>query len=362
MKILVTGGAGFIGSHYVRTLLQGGYLGYGHAQVTVLDKLTYAGNLANLEPVAASPRFSFVRGDICDAALLASVVPGHDVVINFAAETHVDRSIAGGSDFVATNVGGTAALLQACLQARVRRVVQVSTDEVYGSVASGSWTEDAPLRPNSPYSAAKAGGDLLAEAFAHTHGLNVSITRSCNNYGPYQYPEKVIPLFVTNLIEGLKVPLYGDGQNVRGWIHVDDHCRGIQLVLEKGQPGRVYHISGDAELSNLELTQALLDCFGADWDMVAYVEDRKGHDRRYSLDDSALRAMGYAPQVRFSDGLKDTVRWYHENHRWWQTLKELESAAPIHPGDAGSRAEDPAAPEGRYPGRRRRGARLRKVR
>ena len=361
MKILVTGGAGFIGSHYVRTLLQGGYPGYGHAQVTVLDKLTYAGNLANLEPVAASPRFSFVRGDICDAALLASVVPGHDVVINFAAETHVDRSIAGAADFVGTNVGGTAALLQASLEARVTRVVQVSTDEVYGSVAHGSWTEDAPLLPSSPYSAAKAGGDLLAQAYARTHGLSVSITRCCNNYGPYQYPEKVIPLFVTNLIDGLKVPLYGDGQNVRGWIHVDDHCRGIQLVVEKGQPGRVYHISGDAELSNLQLTQALLDRFSAGWDMVAYVEDRKGHDRRYSLDDAELRAMGYAPQIPFSDGLTDTVRWYVENRRWWQTLKELESA-PVHPGEASSPAKDAGAPGGGYPARRRRGSRLRRAR
>ncbi len=367
MKILVTGGAGFIGSHYVRTLLQGGYPGYGHAQVTVLDKLTYAGNLANLEPVAGSPRFSFVRGDIADAALLASVVPGHDVVINFAAETHVDRSIEGASAFVATNVTGTAALLQACLDARVPRVVQVSTDEVYGSIADGSWDEDAPLQPRSPYSAAKASGDLLALAYARTHGLDVVITRCCNNYGPYQYPEKIIPLFVTNLIDGLKVPLYGDGQNVRGWVHVDDHCRGIQLVLEKGQAGRVYHINGDAELSNIELTRALLDCFGAGWDMVAYVEDRKGHDRRYSLDDSTAREMGYAPEIPFSDGLKQTVRWYQENPRWWQTLREPE---PGTSGDAaaGSRADSMAAPEGPLdsgfsrPYRRRRGARLRRLR
>ena len=231
MKILVTGGAGFIGSHYVRTLLGGGYPRFEDAQVTVLDKLTYAGNLANLEELTASPRFSFIRGDICDASLLASVVPGHDVVVNFAAETHVDRSILGASDFVATNVTGVQVLLQACLDAHVARVVQISTDEVYGSIARGSWAETAPVAPNSPYAAAKAGGDLLARAYARTHGLNISITRCCNNYGPYQYPEKVIPLFVTNLLEGQKVPLYGDGRNIRGWIHVDDHCRGIQLVL-----------------------------------------------------------------------------------------------------------------------------------
>jgi len=232
MRILVTGAAGFIGSHYVRTLLSGGYPGYEDAEVTVLDKLTYAGNLANLDPVAG--RFSFTRGDICDAQLLADLVPGHDAVINFAAESHVDRSIAGAGDFVTANVVGVQVLLDACRTAGVRKVVQVSTDEVYGSIASGSWTEESPLDPNSPYSAAKAGGDLLALAFARTHGLDVSITRCCNNYGPYQYPEKVIPLFATNLLDGKPVPLYGDGANVRGWIHVDDHCRGIQLVLEQG--------------------------------------------------------------------------------------------------------------------------------
>ena len=323
MKILVTGGAGFVGSHYVRTLLDGSYPGFGHARVTVLDKMTYAGNLANLEPVAVSPRFSFVRGDIGDAALLASLIPGHDVVINFAAESHVDRSITAPSDFVAANVTGVQVLLQACLDAGVSRVVQVSTDKVYGSVASGSWAEDAPLEPTSPYSAAKAGGDLTALAYARTHGLNVSVTRCCNNYGPYQYPEKVIPLAITNLMAGLKVPLYGDGLIVRGWVHVDDHCQGIQLVLEKGQPGCVYHINGDAEVSDADLTQALLEHCGADWEMVAHVADPKGHGRRYSLDDSLLRGMGYAPQIPFSEGLKATVRWYQHNRRWWMPIKQL---------------------------------------
>ncbi len=320
MRILVTGGAGFIGSHYVRTLLAGGYAGFRDAQVTVLDKLTYAGNLANLQPVAGSSRLAFVHGDICDPPLLAAVVPGHDAVLNFAAETHVDRSIAGAADFVAANVVGVQVLLQACLDAGVRRVVQVSTDEVYGSVARGSWAEDAPLAPNSPYAAAKAGGDLIARAYARTHGLDVRITRCCNNYGPYQFPEKVIPLFVSSLLDGLQVPLYGDGGNVRGWIHVDDHCRGIQLVLERGKPGNVYHINGDAELTNIQLTQALLDCFGAGWDRVARVEDRKGHDRRYSIDDSALRALGYAPRTPFQQGLGATVHWYRENRRWWEPL------------------------------------------
>jgi dTDP-glucose 4,6-dehydratase len=322
MRILVTGGAGFIGSHYVRTLLGGGYPGFGDAQVTVFDKLTYAGNLANLEPVTDSPGLTFVRGDICDAGLLATVVPGNDIVVNFAAETHVDRSISGAADFVTTNVVGTQVLLQACLDAGVPRVVQVSTDEVYGSVATGSWAEDARLEPNSPYAAAKAGGDLIARAYARTHGLDVSITRCCNNYGPYQFPEKLIPLFTTNLLDGNKVPLYGDGQNVRGWIHVDDHCRGVQLVVEQGKPGFVYHINGDTELTNTELTRELLEICGAGWDMVTPVEDRKGHDRRYSLDDSVLRGMGYAPRIPFAEGLRATVDWYAGNRAWWEPLKQ----------------------------------------
>jgi dTDP-glucose 4,6-dehydratase len=327
MRILVTGGAGFIGSHYVRTLLMGGYPAAPDARVTVLDKLTYAGNLANLGPLTGSPRLEFVHGDICDAKLIAAVLPGHDVVVNFSAETHVDRSIAGAADFVAANVSGVQVLLQGCLDAGVRRMVQVSTDEVYGSVEAGSWTEDAPLAPNSPYAAAKAGGDLLARAYGRTHGLDVCVTRCCNNYGPYQFPEKLIPLFVTNLIDGLPVPLYGDGGNVRGWVHVDDHCRGIQLVLERGQAGSVYHINGNAELTNTELTGALLECCGAGWDMVERVADRKGHDRRYCLDDSRLRALGYAPRIPFGEGLRATVRWYQDNPGWWRPLKQPGQAA-----------------------------------
>src|SRR6266705_163603 len=291
MRLLVTGGAGFIGSHYVRAVLGSGYPGSATARVSVLDKLTYAGNLANLESVADDPRFTFIQGDICDTALLARIVPGHDAVLN------------GAADFVASNVAGVHAVAQACLDGGVRRLVQVSTDEVYGSVASGSWAEDAPLSPNSQYSAAKTEGDLRALAYARTHGLDVRITRCCNNYGPYQYPEKLIPLFVTSLLDGLRVPLYGDGGNARGWIHVDDHCRGIQLVLSRGERGKVYHINGDVELTNIQLTRALLKHCGAGWDMVARVEDRKGHDRRYCIDDSALRALGYAPRTSFSAGL-----------------------------------------------------------
>jgi dTDP-glucose 4,6-dehydratase len=334
MRIMVTGGAGFIGSHYVRTLLTGGYPGLEDAQVTVLDKLTYAGNLANLAPVADSPRLTFTRGDICDARLLSEVLPGHDAVLNFAAETHVDRSITGAADFVAANVTGVQVLLQACLDYGIARVVQVSTDEVYGSVATGAWSEDAPLAPNSPYAAAKAGGDLMARAYAVTHGLNVSITRCCNNYGPYQYPEKVIPLFVTNLLDDQPVPLYGDGENVRGWVHVDDHCRGIQLVLERGEAGQVYHIDGDAQRSNIELTSELLDCCDAGWDMVRWVRDRKGHDRRYCLDDSRLRSLGYAPRIPLAAGLAGTVRWYTEHRDWWEPLRRNADPATATAGAA----------------------------
>jgi dTDP-glucose 4,6-dehydratase len=321
MRVFVTGGAGFIGSHYVRTLLTGGYSTYAGAEVTVFDKLTYAGNLANLAPVAELPGYRFVQGDIADTKHLLEVLPGHDVVINFAAETHVDRSIVGAQDFVVTNVLGAQTLFDACLRTEIPRVVHVSTDEVYGSIEEGSWTEDWPLQPNSPYSAAKAGADMLARAYATTYGLNVSITRCSNNYGPYQFPEKVIPLFVTNLIDGGTVPLYGDGLNIRDWLHVSDHCRGIQLVAEVGQPGEVYNIGGGRELTNKELTQQLLDATGRDWSAVEFVTDRKGHDRRYSLDHSKLAALGYTPRVGFEEGLAETVQWYRDNRSWWEPLK-----------------------------------------
>ncbi|WP_231851746.1 dTDP-glucose 4,6-dehydratase [Modestobacter italicus] len=248
MRVLVTGGAGFIGSHYVRTMLTGGYPGFEDAQVTVFDKLTYAGNLANLAPVADDPNYRFVQGDICSAADLDAALPGHDVVVNFAAESHVDRSLTGAAGFVLTNVLGAQQVFDAALRHRVRRVVHVSTDEVYGSIEHGSWTEDHLLEPNSPYSAAKAGSDLIARAYAQTYGLDISITRCSNNYGPYHFPEKVIPLFVTNLLDGLSVPLYGEGANVRDWLFVDDHCRGIQLVLEQGAAGEFYNIGGGREL------------------------------------------------------------------------------------------------------------------
>ncbi|MEW9520522.1 dTDP-glucose 4,6-dehydratase [Streptomyces tubercidicus] len=318
MNVLVAGGAGFIGSSYVRMLLSG-VLGTGEIPgVTVLDKLTYAGNPANLGPVGG--RYTFVHGDICDAELLSRVVPGHDLVVNLAAETHVDRSIESSGEFVRTNVLGTRTLLQACLEAGTPRVVHVSTDEVYGSIDRGSWSEDAPLSPNSPYAASKAGGDLVALAYARTHGLPVSVTRCGNNYGPYQYPEKVVPLFITRLLRGRTVPLYGRGDNVRDWIHVEDHCRGIQLVAERGETGESYHIAGTAELTNRELTGLLLDGLGADWSRVERVADRKGHDFRYSLSDKKLRALGYTPEVSFTQGLGSTVDWYRSHPDWWGPL------------------------------------------
>ncbi|TDC96395.1 dTDP-glucose 4,6-dehydratase [Saccharopolyspora aridisoli] len=327
MRILVTGGAGFIGSHYVRQLLSGAYPAFSGAEVIVLDKLTYAGNEANLAEVADDPRLRFVRGDICDRDLLGEVMTSVDVVVHFAAETHVDRSIAGSDAFVVTNVVGTNALLQAALEAGVGKFVHVSTDEVYGSIETGSWPEDHLLEPNSPYSAAKAGSDLLARAYHRTHGLPVCITRCSNNYGPYQFPEKVLPLFITNLMDGRKVPLYGDGMNVRDWLHVGDHCRGIQLVAESGTPGEIYNIGGGTELTNRELTDRLLAEFGLDFSMVDPVEDRKGHDRRYSVDHAKIAELGYAPQIDFETGLRDTITWYRENRSWWEPLKQRAAVA-----------------------------------
>ncbi|MFB9686213.1 dTDP-glucose 4,6-dehydratase [Amycolatopsis plumensis] len=323
MRVLVTGGAGFIGSHYVRQVLTGAYPALRDAEVVVLDKLTYAGNEANLAPVAADPRLEFVRGDICDTALVAEAMTGVDLVVHFAAESHVDRSILGAADFVLTNVLGTQNLLQAALHAGVGKFVHVSTDEVYGSIEHGSWTEDHLLEPNSPYSASKASSDLVARSFFTTHGLPVCITRCSNNYGPYQFPEKVIPLFVTNLLDGRKVPLYGDGLNVRDWLHVDDHCHGIQLVADGGRPGEIYNIGGGTELTNRALTEKLLAAVGAGWDSVEPVEDRKGHDRRYSVDITKIGdELGYAPRVSFEDGLAETVAWYRDNRAWWEPLAE----------------------------------------
>lgn len=326
MRLLITGGAGFIGSHYVRGLLGGEYAGAEDVEVTVLDALTYAGNVANL-PVA-TPRLRLVRGDVADAELVRSLLDGQDAVVHFAAETHVDRSIAGSTEFVRTNVLGTQNLLEQCLQAGVAPVVYVSTDEVYGSIPAGRWTEDSPLLPNSPYAASKAGADLIARAYHRTHGLDVRITRCSNNYGPYQHVEKLIPRFVTNLLRSLPVPLYAEGKNVREWLHVADHCRAIHLVLTRGRPGEIYNIAGGAELTNRDVTARLLELCGADWSAVQTVRDRPGHDLRYALDDSKIRTeLGYEPLVDFDDGLAEVLEWYRANTRWWLPAVDVPAGA-----------------------------------
>lgn len=317
MRMLVTGGAGFIGSRFVRMLLENRFEGWEDAEVVVLDALTYAGNRANLP--ASHPRLRFVRGDVCDTETVRELAGGVHAVVHFAAESHVDRSLTGPAEFYRTNVLGTQSVLEAALRADVERVVHVSTDEVYGSISEGSWTEDRPLAPNTPYAASKAASDLVARSYWRTHGLDVSVTRCSNNYGPHQHPEKLIPLFATRLLRGMPVPLYGDGGNMREWLHVDDHCRALHLVLNKGRSGETYNVGGGNEWTNLDLTGRLLDLCGADESLVRRVADRKGHDLRYSLDDTKIREeLGYAPQITFDQGLAETVAWYREHTDWWQ--------------------------------------------
>ena len=319
MKALVTGGAGFIGSNFLKYLIShhsGEFDG-----IRVLDKLTYSGTLANLSGITPES-FYFIHGDICNQSVTRSAIAGIDVVFHFAAESHVDRSIAFSRVFLETNVLGTQTLLEEARMAKVKTFVHVSTDEVYGSVSDGSWTEMSPLAPNSPYAASKASSDLVALAFARTYKMDIRITRCSNNYGPNQFPEKVIPLFATNLFEGKKVPLYGDGRNSRDWLHVEDHCNGVFLAYKNGRPGEVYNLGGGRELTNLELTRLILEEFDVDEAMVERVADRPGHDLRYSLDDSkARRELGYQPKWKFEDGLKATLNWYRANQSWWQPLK-----------------------------------------
>ncbi len=325
MRLLVTGGAGFIGSNFVRRIADGTYSGI--SSVIVLDKLTYAGLRINLAKAETFPGYRFVEGDICDSELAASLISEVDAVINFAAESHVDRSISGSTDFVQTNIVGVQILLDAIKNSgRKIRFLQVSTDEVYGSIKVGSWTEESPLLPNSPYSASKAGGELLARAYQRTHGLDVLITRCSNNYGPNHFPEKLIPLFITNLIVGKKVPVYGDGKNVRDWLHVDDHCQGIFKALQNGNAGEVYNIGGGQELSNLEITDLILKSMGADSSSIEYVEDRKGHDFRYSVNcEKAKKELGYEPKIDFSAGLLETIEWYKNNEIWWRPLTKAQN-------------------------------------
>ena len=321
MKILVTGAAGFIGSNFVRMVATGHLQGISGIQV--LDKLTYAGVKENLISAENSPGYQFIQGDICDLDQVSQLISQVDAVVNFAAESHVDRSISGAADFVQTNIVGVQVLLDAIkASGRSIRFLQVSTDEVYGSIEEGSWTEEWPLLPNSPYSASKASGELLARSYYRTHGMDIVITRSSNNYGTHHFPEKLIPLFITNLIEGKKVPVYGTGENVRDWLHVDDHCRGIYQVLMNGRSGEVYNIGGGRELTNNEITSLILNAMGADETWIEYVEDRKGHDLRYSVDWTKInRELGYEPQVKFEDGLRETIQWYRENEAWWKPLK-----------------------------------------
>jgi dTDP-glucose 4,6-dehydratase len=321
MRLLVTGAAGFIGSNFVRMIATNKLQGI--SSVAVLDKLTYAGVEENLLAAQDIPHYSFTKGDICDSGLVTSMLAEVDAVINFAAESHVDRSINGASDFVQTNIVGVQVLLDAIkASGRKIRFLQVSTDEVYGSIESGSWTEDWPLQPNSPYSASKASGELLARSYNKTHDMDIVITRCSNNYGTHHFPEKLIPLFITNLIEGKKVPVYGTGENVRDWLHVDDHCRGIYSVLMNGRSGEVYNIGGGRELTNNEITTIILESMGADESSIEYVEDRKGHDLRYSVDWTKInRELGYEPQVKFEDGLRETIQWYRDNEAWWKPLK-----------------------------------------
>ncbi|MBK9242062.1 MAG: dTDP-glucose 4,6-dehydratase [Acidobacteria bacterium] len=323
MRVLVTGGAGFIGSNFVRWA----HNAHPDWHITTLDKLTYAGRLENLADVIDSPRHQFVHGDIADAAVAAPLVRESELVVHFAAETHVDRSIQSAADFITTDVIGTFVLLEAARQASgLRRFIQISTDEVYGSVPEGASTETDELRPRNPYSASKAGADRLAYSYWATYDVPVIVTRASNNYGPNQFPEKVIPLFVTNAIDNIALPLYGDGLNVRDWLHVDDHCRAIDLVMAQGTNGEVYNIGGGNEVRNVDLTKRILDLTGRPGSLIRPVADRPGHDRRYALDTTKLRRLGWAPAVEFEEGLAATVDWYRRNESWWRPIKEKDQA------------------------------------
>jgi len=315
-RLLITGGAGFIGSNFIRHILNK----YPDYHITNLDKLTYCGNLENLKDIEKNKNYKFVKGDIIDEALVRRLAKDSDIIINFAAETHVDRSISDAASFVKTNVFGTHMLLEAAKNAGTELFIQISSDEVYGSIAEGSFKEDDPLKPNSPYSATKASGDMLARSYFITYKLPVIITRSSNNFGPYQYPEKVIPLFISNLLKNKKVPVYGDGMNVRDWLFVIDNCEAIDTVIHKGKAGEVYNIGGGSEITNIELTHTMLDILGKDKRSIEFVKDRPGHDRRYALDITKIRKLGWQPRHNFRSALMLTAQWYKGNRRWWEKL------------------------------------------
>ena len=318
MRILVTGGAGFIGSNYVKHIISKN--NSTNINVVVLDKLTYAGSIDNFDEIIRNSNFKFVQGDVCDSSLVNDLVSNSDRVINFAAESHVDRSIESSEEFIRTNILGTKVLLDAIRKKPNTKFIQVSTDEVYGSIDSGSWDESFPLKPSSPYAASKAAADLIVLSYQKTYSLDLMISRCCNNYGPNQYPEKIIPLFITNLIQRKKIPVYGDGQNIREWIHVKDHCRGLDLIFENGKPGEIYNLGSGIELKNLELTKKLINFFGLGPEIIQYVADRLGHDQRYSLNfKKASNDLGYNPEISFESGLINTIAWYRDNSNWWKT-------------------------------------------
>jgi dTDP-glucose 4,6-dehydratase len=318
MNILVTGGAGFIGSNYVNYVL--GKQKNKETNIIVVDKLTYSGSLENLNEVLNHPNFEFVQGDICDELIIKKLVSKVDRVINFAAESHVDNSIISSREFIKTNILGTQVILDAIKEKPEVKFLQVSTDEVYGSINSGSWDESYPLMPNSPYAASKAAADLLVRAYHQTFSLDVMISRCCNNYGPKQYPEKIIPLFITNLITNKQIPIYGTGENIREWIHVTDHCRGLELILDFGKSGEIYNLGSEIELTNKEVAINLLEFFNFDIGKINYITDRLGHDKRYSLNfKKAMNQLGFKPEVSFSDGIKNTIEWYIANRDWWES-------------------------------------------
>lgn len=318
MRLLITGGAGFIGSNFIRYLL-GKYPDY---QVINLDKLTYAGNRDNLKDLKGNPRHTFVKGDICNARVVNRLASEVEVIINFAAESHVDRSILEAGQFIKTDVYGTYILLEAARKYHHRRFIQISTDEVYGSIQEGAFSETDPLKPSSPYAASKAAGDLMVLSYWTTYRLPLLITRSSNNFGPYQYPEKVIPLFITNAIEDQPLPLYGDGKNVRDWIYVLDNCEAIDLVLHRGNEGEIYNIGGENERSNLEITEQILKTLGKPLSLIHYVKDRPGHDRRYALTCDKIKSLGFKCRHALDEALTQTLRWYQENQRWWKKIKQ----------------------------------------
>lgn len=328
MNLMITGGAGFIGSRFTE-LLVSQRISHKYSSITVVDSLTYSGNLSNLDSVISSPKFHFHQIDICDKAGIEAIIRQRsiDEIVNFAAESHVDRSIESSYEFLNTNVMGTQNLLDSVKNYGIKRYLQVSTDEVYGSIPEGSWEEDEPLKPNSPYSASKAGADLLVRSYGKTYGLNVGITRCCNNYGLRQYPEKIIPLFISKIIDGEKLPIYGDGNHIREWIHVDDHCRGIFAVLVNGRSGEIYNIAGTVEMKNIDLARRILSYFKkTDEDAFEFVDDRKGHDIRYSLTGTKIRnELGFKPEIDFEKGLRETIAWYVSNESWWRPLIRVQN-------------------------------------